>query len=135
MMEPYLSFGEDDHSLYSKDGRRILVVLMFFKFFLQDSAVESDARNIEMFSEYYQSIFYSSNQPDTMQTSTRVQQSNSDSQVYCITYKETLRAIKWQKPGKAIGCDGISAEMLKAAPEVTARWLNDLFNAIIKFQH
>ena len=87
--------------------------------------------NLNKFSEYYHSIFYRDNLP--LSVSSPGAQHDNTIQAF---YDEELRsAIQKQRLGGAVGCDGISADMLRAGDSIIISWMTALFNAILSTGH
>eukprot|EP00117_Sycon_ciliatum_P002356 scpid25615/ scgid4849/ LINE-1 reverse transcriptase homolog len=81
--------------------------------------------NLEEFSKYFASVFYRSDQPTLFPA-----QPNSKAKDEPFTSEEIRKAIMHQKIGGAVGCDGISAALLRTASTVITPWLTTLFNSI-----
>eukprot|EP00117_Sycon_ciliatum_P025825 scpid40674/ scgid21348/ LINE-1 reverse transcriptase homolog len=81
--------------------------------------------NLDTFSKYFQSIFH---RPD-LPCDFRGSQDINDEELP-FTTQEVTSAISKQKKGGAVGPDGVSAEMLRAAKDLLSPWLASFFNAI-----
>ena len=87
--------------------------------------ISNTSWNLNKFSEYYSSIFYRDDLPCDLCSS-----EFADVNDQPFTVSEVAAAIMDQKSGGAVGIDGLSAEVLKAAKSVVATWLTRFFNAV-----
>ena len=86
--------------------------------------ISNTSWNLNKFSEYYSSIFYRDDLACDLCSSEFAGVHDQP-----FTVSEVAAAIMDQKSGGAVGIDGLSAEVLKAAKFVVAPWLTRFFNA------
>lgn len=85
--------------------------------------------NLNKFNEYFSSVFHDERLPNDLRGN--IPAGNEDT----FSTAEVTAAIKRQRITGAVGCDGISASMLKAGGDLVAGWLTAFFNAIQRLEH
>jgi len=93
--------------------------------------VSDTSWNLKAFNDYFKSVFYRDGLPNTVSSV----DFNSSLHEDPFTVQEVESAISRQKSGGAVGIDGISAVMLKAAKDLFAPWLTSFFNTMQSLHH
>lgn len=98
-----------------------------------DGEIVADTNwTLAKFNEYYASIFHRSDLPDDLRSHTTDNRFGEEAK---FSIEETRNAIRKQKVGGAVGCDGISSQMLNSAIDIVAPWLTSFFNAVKDLQY